>query len=100
MDITSKLPFVRDRVVESYLWVLGGFSEPRLSSLRIIITKLLFITVIIDDMYDAYGTFEELQLFTDAIERFVKALIILSKSRFYNDHWQCQITYNCILFIY
>nr|DAD35494.1 TPA_asm: hypothetical protein HUJ06_006134 [Nelumbo nucifera] len=35
-----------------------------------ILTKVIAMTSILDDTYDAHGTFEELQLFTDAMERF------------------------------
>jgi len=36
---------------------------------RWITTKLITLASIIDDMYDAYGTIEELELFTNAVER-------------------------------
>ena len=37
---------------------------------RRIQTKLLVLITVIDDIYDAYGTLEELELFTEAIERY------------------------------
>jgi len=36
---------------------------------RWITTKLTALASIIDDIYDAYGTIEELELFTNAVER-------------------------------
>ena len=33
-------------------------------------SNVIAITSIIDDIYDAYGTYEEIQIFTEAIERF------------------------------
>ena len=70
LDFASKLPFARDRLVECYFWMLGVYFELQYVGGRRILTKILAMTSIIDDMYDAYGTLEELELFTKAIERF------------------------------
>ena len=70
LDFASKLPFARDRLVECYFWILGAYFEPQYVRGRRILTKIMAMTSIIDDMYDAYGTLEELELFTEAIERF------------------------------
>ena len=70
LDFATKLPFARDRFVEGYFWTLGVYFEPQYSCARRIFTKLFAMASIIDYIYDAYGTLEELQPFTEAIERF------------------------------
>nr|QNV48472.1 cadinene synthase [Ficus carica] len=69
LDFYNKLPYIRDRIVELYVWILGVYFEPQYSLGRKILTKVIAMTSVIDDTYDSYGTFEELQLFTEAIER-------------------------------
>ncbi|KAA8526917.1 hypothetical protein F0562_008854 [Nyssa sinensis] len=69
LDFVTKLPFARDRVVECYFWILGVYFEPQYFLARKTLTKVIAMTSIIDDIYDVYGTPEELVLFTDAIER-------------------------------
>ncbi|PSS16245.1 (-)-germacrene D synthase [Actinidia chinensis var. chinensis] len=69
LDFAKKLPFARDRLVESYFWVLGVYFEPQYWLARRILTKVIAMSSVIDDIYDVYGTLEELALFTDAIER-------------------------------
>lgn len=70
MDTANKLPFARDRVVECYFWILGMHFEPQYFPSRMILTKVIAVTSVVDDIYDVYGTLEELVLFTEAIERF------------------------------
>ncbi|KGN55876.1 (-)-germacrene D synthase [Cucumis sativus] len=67
--LMEKLSFARDRCVECYIWALGIYFEPKYSLGRTIITKIVVLTSIMDDIYDLYATFEELQLFIHAIER-------------------------------
>lgn len=69
LDISTNFPFIRDRLVECYLWVLGVYSEPHYSLARTFMTKVMGMTTILDDTYDAYGTREELDVFTNAIHR-------------------------------
>ncbi|XP_039166536.1 (E,E)-alpha-farnesene synthase [Eucalyptus grandis] len=61
--------FTRDRLVESFLCALGLSQEPRLSSLRKSLTKVVILILVIDDIYDLYGSLEELECFTSAITR-------------------------------
>ncbi|CAL5409992.1 unnamed protein product [Camellia sinensis] len=74
-EIAAKLPFARDRLVECYFWILGVYFEPKYSVVRSFMTKIIALASVIDDIYDVYGTLEELQLFTDAIERWEEATI-------------------------
>ncbi|KAM3750008.1 hypothetical protein ACB098_04G004700 [Castanea mollissima] len=69
LDFATKLPFARDRIVECYFWILSVYFEPQYSLARKILTKAISMTSILDDIYDAYGTLEELEPFTEAIER-------------------------------
>lgn len=69
IDFATKLPFARDRLVECYFWMLGVYFEPKYSITRKFMTKIIAIASVIDDIYDVYGTLEELKLFTHAIER-------------------------------
>ncbi|XP_011088141.1 (-)-alpha-terpineol synthase-like [Sesamum indicum] len=67
--IAEKLPFARDRLVEAYTWSSGYLPRPEQAYARMMSTKLNALTTVLDDIYDIYGTLEELQLFTDAVQR-------------------------------
>ncbi|KAK3040259.1 hypothetical protein RJ639_028174, partial [Escallonia herrerae] len=69
LNFAKKLPFARDRVVECYFWILSVYFEPQYAFARMLMTKIIALTSVIDDIYDVYGTLEELVLFTDAIAR-------------------------------
>eukprot|EP00262_Sarcandra_glabra_P019600 TRINITY_DN7448_c0_g2_i2.p1 TRINITY_DN7448_c0_g2~~TRINITY_DN7448_c0_g2_i2.p1 ORF type:complete len:559 (+),score=78.37 TRINITY_DN7448_c0_g2_i2:117-1793(+) len=69
INLPSKLQFARDRLVECYFWTLGVYYEEKYSRARIIMTKITDLVSFMDDIYDVYGTLEELQLLTDAIQR-------------------------------
>ncbi|KAL6321843.1 hypothetical protein AAG906_035542 [Vitis piasezkii] len=69
LDFATKLPFARDRLVEGYFWIVGVYFEPQYLRARQLLTKVFAILSAIDDIYDAYGTYEELEPFTEAIER-------------------------------
>ncbi|EXB50920.1 (-)-germacrene D synthase [Morus notabilis] len=69
LDFARKLPFARDRVIECYFWILGVYFEPEYGFARRALTKVIAMTSVIDDIYDVYGTLEELELFSEAAER-------------------------------
>ncbi|KAK9137637.1 hypothetical protein Sjap_008231 [Stephania japonica] len=69
LDFALKLPFARDRIVECYFWIVGTYYEPSYALARLFLTKATVLTSVVDDIYDIYGTIDELKLFTDAFER-------------------------------
>nr|XP_027122318.1 probable terpene synthase 2 [Coffea arabica] len=69
VDFERKLPFARDRIVEGYFWIVGVYFEPEYGLARKILSKVIAMETVIADVYDAYGTYKELEIFTEAIER-------------------------------
>ncbi|PRQ44006.1 putative (-)-alpha-pinene synthase [Rosa chinensis] len=69
VDFARRLPFARDRLVEMFFWITGIYFEPQYVFGRNILTKLIELVTVMDDIYDAFGTFEELVILTEAIER-------------------------------
>ncbi|XP_076914313.1 (-)-beta-pinene synthase, chloroplastic-like [Bidens hawaiensis] len=65
----SNLTFLRDRLVENFLWTIGTNSLPQFSPLRRILAQVFALITSFDDVYDVYGTLEELEQFTEAISR-------------------------------
>jgi len=55
--------------VEVCFWIVGVYYEPQYCLARRILKKVVAMISIIDDVYDAYGTIDELEIFTNAIER-------------------------------
>ncbi|KAK5791931.1 hypothetical protein PVK06_033044 [Gossypium arboreum] len=69
-NMESRLPNARNRIVECFFSAIAVYFEPCYARACNIYAKLLSTLVLNDDTYDAYGTYEELQYFTDAIQRF------------------------------
>nr|WNI01952.1 terpene synthase [Psidium guajava] len=65
----NKMSFCRDRLVEHYFWSCILLFEPQYTDFREANTKILCTVTLIDDVYDIYGTQEELELLTDFIVR-------------------------------
>ena len=70
-------------MVECYYWILAVYFEPHYSRARVITTKVMAMTSILDDIYDLYSTLEESQLLTEAIQRFGNLLFLDSVFLFY-----------------
>ncbi|CAL9755241.1 unnamed protein product, partial [Musa acuminata subsp. burmannicoides] len=69
LGLAQRLPFSRDRLVENYFWTVGLAFEPQFARCREAQTKANCLITTIDDVYDVYGTMDELELFTDAVDR-------------------------------
>ncbi|KAK2980247.1 hypothetical protein RJ640_029528, partial [Escallonia rubra] len=67
--LAEKLSFARDMLMENFFWTVGINFEPQLQFTRRMTTRLISFITVIDDIYDVYGTLEELELFTNAVER-------------------------------
>ncbi|XP_055816086.1 1,8-cineol synthase, chloroplastic-like isoform X2 [Solanum dulcamara] len=67
--LAENLPFARDRLVENFFWTIGVNFLPQYGYFRRIATKVNALITTIDDVYDVFGTLDELQIFTDAIQR-------------------------------
>ncbi|KAJ9554884.1 hypothetical protein OSB04_009498 [Centaurea solstitialis] len=65
----KKLSFSRDRLVENFLWTIGINYRPNFSLGRRRLTKINAIITTVDDVYDVYGTLDELKQFTYVITR-------------------------------
>ena len=70
--------FARDRLMENFLWTVGMIFEPQYGYCRRMLTKLGTFITIIDDVYDVYGTLDELELFTDAVDRLLFVCLPIS----------------------
>ncbi|KAK3404569.1 hypothetical protein EUGRSUZ_K00878 [Eucalyptus grandis] len=68
VGLANNLNFARDRLVECFAAVAVADEHP-LSNCRKGLTKVNMLIVIIDDVYDIYGTLDELELLTDAVRR-------------------------------
>ncbi|KAM3291295.1 terpineol synthase, chloroplastic [Capsicum chacoense] len=66
--LAENLPFARDRLVENFFWTIGVNFHPEYGYFRRIATKVNALVTTIDDVYDVFGTLDELQIFTDAIQ--------------------------------
>ncbi|KAK8548643.1 hypothetical protein V6N12_061552 [Hibiscus sabdariffa] len=57
-------------MVESFFYSLGVYFEPRYAVGRNMLAKNTCLIGFVDDVYEAYAFYEELQYFTDAVPRF------------------------------
>ncbi|KAK1429359.1 hypothetical protein QVD17_11567 [Tagetes erecta] len=65
----TQLSFIRDSLVSSFMWTIGLGYLPHYSNGRSSLAKALTMSTAIDDVYDVYGTLDELEKFTDIINR-------------------------------
>ncbi|KAL0915286.1 hypothetical protein M5K25_015691 [Dendrobium thyrsiflorum] len=68
IGLSKRLPFSRDRLIECYFLVLSIYFETCHSRARVMMTKCITHISMLDDIYDVYGTLEELHLLTNGIQ--------------------------------
>ncbi|KAL4200966.1 hypothetical protein AMTRI_Chr02g256260 [Amborella trichopoda] len=66
LGLSTNLPFARDLLVETLWCTIGLIFEPEFSMTREALTKINCLIASIDDVYDIYGSQDELELFTTA----------------------------------
>lgn len=71
LGLMQQVEFTRDRPVESFLCALGLAHEPQFSLMRKLITKVIILVIVIDDVYDLFGSIKELECFTRGVTRLV-----------------------------
>nr|WHL34558.1 terpene synthase 2 [Aquilegia viridiflora] len=64
-----EMDFFRDRILEHYFWSLGMVPEEQFGRFRVGLAQVTTLITVIDDIYDVYGSLDELVLFTAAVER-------------------------------
>ncbi|TYH34864.1 hypothetical protein ES332_D13G154100v1 [Gossypium tomentosum] len=69
LKMKDKLPFARDRMLECYFWAMGTVPDPKFSKCRRNLTKYGSIATLLDDVYDTYGSMDELHKYTTAVKR-------------------------------
>nr|WCC60121.1 terpene synthase [Pityopsis ruthii] len=69
LGLGQELTRARDQPLKWYLWSMAALTNPNLSWQRVFLTKTISLIYIMDDIFDVYGTIEELTLFTEAINR-------------------------------
>ncbi|KAG7968174.1 hypothetical protein I3843_08G139800 [Carya illinoinensis] len=65
----EKLCFARDRLMVNFFWTVGISFQPHFGYGRRMITRLNCLITTMDDIYDVFGSLDELELFTYIVER-------------------------------
>ncbi|WVZ23759.1 hypothetical protein V8G54_002303 [Vigna mungo] len=69
LGLANELVYARNQPLKWYIWSLACFADRTFSEERIELTKPISLIYIIDDIFDVYGTLDELTLFTEAVCR-------------------------------
>ncbi|KAJ0682126.1 putative S-linalool synthase [Helianthus annuus] len=69
LGLAQEFKDARNQPLHWYLWPMASLIDPSLSEQRIELTKPIALVFLIDDIYDVYGTLDELILFTEAVKR-------------------------------
>ncbi|KAK9005290.1 hypothetical protein V6N11_042733 [Hibiscus sabdariffa] len=68
LNIKERLPSVRDRLAEVYFWAMGSTPPgPQFSKCRRNLAKYGSLVTPLDDIFDTYGSLDELEKYMDAV---------------------------------
>ncbi|KAL4629312.1 hypothetical protein ACB092_05G296900 [Castanea dentata] len=70
LGLAKKLNFARNQPLKWYMWAAACLTDPSLTYQRVELTKPIAMVYVIDDLFDVYGTLDELTLFTNAVNRY------------------------------
>ncbi|CAN4117427.1 unnamed protein product [Withania somnifera] len=76
LGLAEELKLVRDQPLKWYTWPMAMLTDPRMSQQRIELAKCISLVYVLDDIFDVYGTVEELTLFTQAVNRWELAAMM------------------------
>nr|ADP37189.1 (-)-beta-bisabolene synthase [Santalum album] len=65
----DKLSFVRNTLMQNFMWGCAMVFEPQYGKVRDAAVKQASLIAMVDDVYDVYGSLEELEIFTDIVDR-------------------------------
>ncbi|KAK6119396.1 hypothetical protein DH2020_046858 [Rehmannia glutinosa] len=69
LGISKQLKSSRDQPLKWHMWSMATLCDPRWSKHRTLLTKPISLVYAVDDIFDLYGTLEQLTLFTEAINQ-------------------------------
>ncbi|TVU46958.1 hypothetical protein EJB05_06532, partial [Eragrostis curvula] len=64
-----KLNYARDRAVEMYFWAAGTLHGEGNSRARMMVAKMIALTILLDDTYDVHATLDDCQKLDKAMQR-------------------------------
>lgn len=69
LGLAQELKMARDQPLKWFTWSMCMLTDRSLSDERIELTKPISLIYVVDDIFDIYGTIDELTLFTEAVNR-------------------------------
>ena len=69
LEVSKEMKFSKLKPVKWYMWSMACLTDPMLSEQRIELIKPVSLVYIIDDIFDVYGSLDELIHFTNAVKR-------------------------------
>ncbi|XP_065878824.1 probable terpene synthase 13 [Euphorbia lathyris] len=69
VGLSKKLKLARDQPLKWFMWSIAALTDPSLSQQRFDIIKPLSLAYILDDIFDVYGTLQDLTFFTNVVDR-------------------------------